>query len=67
MNNMAIMTLLLAGNQAIITKDENSLERAMYMLSRIAGNLKLKISAQNKILNFSKEKRDNRKEKKNWA
>lgn len=46
MNNMAITTLLFANNQAIITKDENSLERAMYMLSRIAGNLKLKISAQ---------------------
>jgi hypothetical protein len=39
---MAITTLLLADNQAIIIQVENSLERAMYMLSRIAGNLKLK-------------------------
>jgi hypothetical protein len=61
---MAIMALLFADNQAIITEDDNSTERAKYMLSRIAGNLKLKVPTQNKNLTFSEEKPSNRKDPK---
>jgi hypothetical protein len=54
MNNVSILTLLLAKNQAIITKDENSLEKPMYRLSKIAVNLILRTLAQNYYLSKGK-------------
>jgi hypothetical protein len=42
MNNVPIMTLLLANNQSIITMDKKSLKREIYRSSRISVNFKLK-------------------------
>jgi hypothetical protein len=44
-NNREIMTLLFAEKQAVISKYEDSLQRALYMLSKIAVNSNFKILA----------------------